>query len=266
MKKILWMAVAAVLFMACDGSKNGAEMPEKDKQVVDKVTSGMVAQIGKKQADVEAYLDQAGFIKVGEEQEIAPKHLQRKHRAPAEVEASSVQVTYVYGITKEEYAMSDQAAIAARQNEILKKGNAIVIVYAMYQNDKLMMVESSVAVAANKKANTFYTGISDKYYDALPSTAQSISWQGATGAKRDKLYDKHDEYVAEIAAAESITATEMGVAVLDASTYLGYGYLVNFQNPDEDEKAEQAKSGYDPFVTIASASLDLLVVIAMMQN
>lgn len=261
------MAIVALTLMACGNSKNGAEMPAKDKQAVENATSGALNQIGKSQAEFDKFLTDAGFLKVESSLGAPAKHLQAKHKAPAAKDASTVEVEYVYGLTLAEYSMTDQSAIAARQNEILKKGNTIIVIYAAFSSNKLMMVEASMAVAANKKANTFYTGISDKYLATIPSDAVQSSWSGALGAKAENVYQKHDEFVAAIAAAESgVTAAEMGYALMNPTTYDGFGYITNWLNPDADQIAKQAEQGYDPYAIASCAGMDMMVLLALMQE
>lgn len=266
MKKIFLMAMVAVFFMACDGSKNGAEMPAKDKKVVEQVTSGAVSLVGQSEANIDKTLLDAGFVKIGNAAASAPKHLQPKNRVPAAQEADAVQVVYAYGITAEEYAMEDEAAVAARQNEILKKGNAIVLVYAGFQNDQLLMLSSVIAVKKKDKINSFYTDISDKYYNAIPSDAEAVQWAGTIGKKNEKTITKHDEFVAEIAAAEAVTATEVGIALRDSKTYEGFGYMTNWLNPDAEQEAAQVEAGYVPYVTVSCSTLHMLYVLAIMSQ
>jgi len=59
MKKLLYVALAALMLISCD--QNAPKIPSKDKKMLDKVSTGMLSVLGQKQKDVKATLKELGF-------------------------------------------------------------------------------------------------------------------------------------------------------------------------------------------------------------
>ena len=59
MKKILYVALAALMLISCD--PNAPKIPSKDKKMLDKVSTGMLSVLGQKQKDVKATMKELGF-------------------------------------------------------------------------------------------------------------------------------------------------------------------------------------------------------------
>lgn len=257
MKKILFMAVIAVAFMAC-GEKNGANLPSKDKKAMDKVTVQAIEMIGQSAASVEKALLNAGFVKtnidpMGDPMG-APKRMKHKFQAPAA--SSTTEVMYVYGVDPEKFSDEDEDANVAAFNSALKKGS-IIVAYAVFAGDKLYGIECIAVAKCAKGASSMYTNISDGMFAEIPSDALMSKWEGAIAKKS---YTKQNEFVAAIAAAEDgITAQEQGYAVTAAvgSAYEGFVYVGQWADPDAATKAEMEKDGYLPYVTAIFAVFDI---------
>lgn len=253
MKKILFMAVIAVAFMAC-GDKNGANLPSKDKKALDKVTVQAIEMIGQSAASVEKALLNAGFVKSDIDLLGAPKRMERKFQAPAA--STTTEVMYVYGIDPEKFADDDEDAGIAAFNSALKKGS-IIVAYAVFGSDKLLAIECIAVAKCAKGASSMYTNISDGMFAEIPSDALMSKWEGAIAKKS---YTKQNEFVAAIAAAEDgITAQEQGYAVTAAvgSSYEGFLYQGIWTDPDAETKAKMEKDGYLPYVTAMLAVVDI---------
>jgi len=253
MKKILFMAVIAVAFMAC-GEKNGANLPSKDKKALDKVTVQAIEMIGQSAASVEKALLNAGFVKSDIDLMGAPKRMERKFQAPAA--STTTEVMYVYGVDPEKFADDDEDASVAAFNSALKKGS-IIVAYVVFTGDKLYGIECIAIAQCAKNASRMYTDISDGLYAEIPDNALMSQWEGEIAKK---TYTKQNEFVAAIAAAEDgITAAEQGYAVTAAvgSAYEGFVYVGQWADPNAADKAQMEKKGYLPYVTAMLAVLDI---------
>jgi len=243
MKKILFIAVVAFAFMACGGGNNGAELPSKDKKAFNKVTVEALDLVGQSSASVDKYLSDAGFKKAPNVTlENAPKRVKGQFKALAE----EAEVMYIYGIDPDDYNMTEEEGIALF-NKTIKK-NSIIVVYAMYEGDKLAMLESSVIVQWAKGNSRIYTDVSDELYKQIPEDAVQVIWKGVINGKNE--YAKQDEFVAAIAAAEDgIAAQEQGIAInaITAAGYDGFVYIGVWHNPTEKERNEMESAGFLPY-------------------
>ena len=255
MKKFLLMAVAAIAFMACGNEKNPAELPAKDKQMLESVSTKAVELIGKNAADVNKYMTEAGLAKANVAAS-APKRMQAK----ADVKAAQVSYeVYLYGITAEDVNGEDISAAA--QQKALKSGS-IIMALVEYIDGKMAIVEAHTYFGITKDANKVYAEISDKYFAAIPEKALYTVWNGAI----DKTeYTKHDEFGAAILAAEAVTASESANIVnsMDMTTgvYDGYVYVGAFNHPTEEAAKKQEEAGYTPFVTVVTGVADINAIL-----
>ena len=259
MKKILFMAVIAVAFMAC-GEKNGANLPSKDKKALEKATVQAIELIGQSAASVEKALLNAGFVKTDIDLMGAPKRMKHKFQAPAA--SSTTEVMYVYGADPEKFSDEDEDANVAAFNSALKKGS-IIVAYVVFAGDKLYGIECIAIAQCANGASRMYTDISDGLFAQIPDNALMSQWEGAIAKKS---YTKQNEFVAAIAAAENgITAEESGYAVTGAvgSAYEGFLYAGQWADPDAATKAEMEKDGYLPYVTAMFAVLDISALMQM---
>ena len=254
MKKLLFIAMAALTLIACGGGQNSPELPAKDKKALEKVTAeSAVKQLGASSASLDKYLKDAGYSKVEGVSASAPKRLQGKVKAPAAAETDAM---YVYGVDPKAIDAEGEAA-AEYVNAVLKKGNSVIIVYVVYMDDKMVELATSLIVNANKNANQKYVTLSDEMYATLPESALMVQWSGATaiGGKQAE-YTKHEDFNAALTGAEAVIAEEMGYAITSAN-YDGFAYVGEYENPNEAEKQAQAKDGFEPYALILTAVLDI---------
>lgn len=241
MKKFLLMAMVAVAFMACN--ENGASVPSSDKKAVKAVTTDAVSMVGQEPAKVEKFLTSAGFTKVEATDGIA-KVSARYVRAPKAKAAEEVSVQYVYNLPTD-YQSMDEAAGAQYVQNLLDKGECLVMVITIYKDNKLMVVSTNVFAPLKDNINLLYTQNSDGLFAQLPAPNGTTSfWQGGI-RQGEKSYTDHAEYVAAIAAAKAISAEEQGYAIknLDPAkmTAEGFGFYCLWENPDEAERAAMLK-------------------------
>ncbi len=234
MKKIFFLAVVAVVFMACGGSGNGALLPDKDKKVLDKVTSESVALLLQNPTKVDQYLTDAGFEKIDYDfsSYIARRRIANQRQSKATSEDRDA--LYLYGISAKE-AHYDDDEFFNQQNKVLEKGNSVIIAYCHFEEGQLEGIEISYLVPEKKGINKIYTDISEALYD------KSVYWDGSVG--KDKFKD-HSEFVAAIIAAESVSAIEEGASTSNPSS--PYVYSAGWTNPAEyrEEGSVKCAEGY----------------------
>lgn len=231
MKKILLMAMAAIAFMACENNGGGTNLPSKDKAAVDKVSAGAVALIGENPGKVQQALTSAGFVKAEESIFEAPRRIQGKLKAPADALPSDY---YVYGVDPKDIQkeVSETEAEAAIQ-KALEKG-AVIITSATFLSNELYIMESYVMLKWEKNCSRIYTDASDALYNKMPANAVQKQWQGSIGKT---IYEKHNEFVAAIAAAEDgIEANESGAALTSLTDIEGFAYGASWAEPGEEDR------------------------------
>lgn len=238
MKKFLLMAMVAVAFMACN-EKNGASVPSSDKNAVKAVTTDAVSMVGQDPAKVEKILTSAGFTKV-ESTDATAKVIARYVRSPKAKAAEEVTVQYVYNLPADYVSMGEEAGLQYVQN-LLAKGECLVVVYTIYKDNKLMVISTNVFAPLKDDINLLYTQNSDGLFAQLPTPNGTTSfWQGNI-QEGEKSYTDHAEYVATIAAAQAISADEQGYALKNLDpvnmTADGFGFYCYWENPDEAERA-----------------------------
>lgn len=238
MKKFLLMAMVAVAFMACN-EKNGASVPSSDKNAVKAVTTDAVSMVGQDPAKVEKILTSAGFTKV-ESTDATAKVIARYVRSPKAKAAEEVSVQYVYNLPADYVSMGEEAVLQYVQN-LLAKGECLVVVYTIYKDNKLVVISTSVFAPLKDDINLLYTQNSDGLFAQLPAPNGTTSfWQGNI-QEGEKSYTDHAEYVAAIAAAQAISADEQGYALKNLDpvnmTADGFGFYCYWENPDEAARA-----------------------------
>ena len=260
MKKILLMAMVAFAFMACEGG-NGAEMSSKEKKAVDAATVSAVSQIGNSPAAVDKALTAAGYKKADASVANAPKRIKSAYMKAA---AATTEVIYLYGIEPKDLELAEKDQIA-KQNQILAAGNSVIIVYAIFVDDKLAMMETNVIAPKKEKINQNYATTSDNFYAQIPANAQQSQWMGMIAQNR---YEDHAKFIAAVVAAQAIEAQESALVLMSANQqteeYDGYAYAAMLQNPDEDEVKAIEKDGMTPYVLMTYGVVDLNYYLEMM--
>lgn len=240
MKKILLVAMVAFAFMACN--ENGASVPSNDKKAVKAVTSEAKALIGETPANVDKTLQKAGFSKVeGSLKVIAQRALPARAAKKIKAEVAPVEVMYFYNMPENANEMSDEEGIAYL-NGLFEKGKCAVVAQAAYVDDKLVLISTSVLAPIKDNINLLYTENSDGLFKTLPTIdGKSTVWQGTIGETK---HTDHAQYVADIAAAQAVQATEQAYSLqvdMDAQTATGFAYMCMWMNPSEEEQAEMKK-------------------------
>lgn len=238
MKKILLVAMVAFAFMACN--QNGASVPSNDKKAVKAVTTEAVSLIGEAPASVDKSLQKAGFVQADNDFLKVAKRATGARVAQKFNEVAPVEVAYIYNLPENYNEMTNKEGEAYIKS-LLAKGECLAIVQAMFVEDKLVALSTSVLAPIKDNINLLYTESSDGLFKQLPPVDGKLTmWQGVIGAKEEKSYTDHAQYVADIAAAQAIEAQEMGMTVKQNATTgepEGFGFMCMWMNPSEEEQA-----------------------------
>lgn len=253
MKKLMLLAVVAFACMACN--ENGANLPNKDKKALKAVTIESLNSIGQKRTKVEKDFSKAGFVQLGIgglSQVVA--RTKAKKMPQVKAEENCTYVTYVYDLPENYAKMSEEQAMKWISDR-LASGRGYVVATALYYEDALVAVNTSFQAAVSDKINQLYVETSNEMFNVLPKEAQIYHWVGYIGKAEpcedddcddyepstDPIED-HTYYVATIAAAESLAATETGYAADEKLA--GLYYYALWSNPEEWEKEEMLEEGF----------------------
>ena len=254
MKKILFMAMAAVVLMAC-GDGNGASVPSKDKTAVIAASADAVELIGAEPAAVDKKLTAAGYTKMDMPASLEAPKLNKKaiKQIPAlKAEDDAEEVLYVYNLPEESKNWGEEEFLAY-QNKLMKDGKVIAYAIVSFQEGKMTMMVTEMVVGYSAKANLLYTEISNKLYAQLPEKekALQIRWQGAvsTPDAEQQQFEVQADYVKAIEAANNgVQAQEMGYAILN-SDYDGTAYQGGWYAPGTEDTQAMEKEGVTPYAS-----------------
>ena len=273
MKKILYLAIAAIACVAC--GENGANLPSGEKNAMNAATADLQAMIGQDEAAVDKALKSAGFV----EPEIAEnpeeqvkvrgafkqlrKVLTTEEPAIADEEQKFSEHSYVYN-PPADLDFNSNESLDKWTKETLEAGKSVIFLYTYFQGGKFVLANTTVLSPVTDKANLIYTGISDRLFAAIPKNMADSAWQGyivipaeeseegkaeADGGL-EKQFTDHAQFVAAVAAAKAINAAEVGRAVTAASkeAVTGFYYGCEWMNPTEEDKAQMIENLGVPFV------------------
>lgn len=240
MKKILLVAMVAFAFMACN---EGASVPSSDKKAVKTVTAEAPALLGETAATVDKKLQAAGYSKADGALALTAKRAIQA-RAPKKLPAGLVEVLYIYNLPTDYQQMSEAEANAYITN-LLDKGECLAMVVAMYVDDTLVILSTSVIAPIKEDINLLYTSNSDGLFKKLPAIDNMYTYWSGYNSSGDKEYTDHAQFVADIAAVKAVEAEEYGATVkiknMETGEGEGFGYSCFWNNPTEEEQAEMRR-------------------------
>lgn len=240
MKKILLLAMAAVMFMGCEnagggGSSSGGGMSSKDKTAVNATTVNAIKLIGQSSAKADKAFTDAGFVKMDEDSKIAIKARAPK-QVPAVKQDGTSSIAYLYGVS--------QDATAEELAQALKDGKSVIMLEAMISGDIFVGASTMIIVGKTAGVNKKFTYTSNELYDALPGGDMS-TWTGQTAPDAASLdaggttYTSHSSFSMDINKAEEIAAVEAATGITDINyqtgDYEGFGYYLAWVNPSEED-------------------------------
>ena len=243
MKKILFMAVAALMFVACN--ENGPS--SSDKKCAKVVSSEAVDLIGKDMATVDKALTNAGYVQV--EKNVVHTAPARVRALLKDVAASIEQTPYVYGLPANIDKMTEDEYAACFLNA-LKDGKTVAINVVASLDGKMVGMQTVLYLKLQDNANKLFVDISNSLYDKIPAgtiveepeKVPYSTWYGLVAVDSEvepTTMAKHSDYIAKVAAHTEVAAQEMAQIV--ESEVKGWVYQVMWINPNEETKKEMAE-------------------------
>ena len=241
MKKLMYVAMVAFAFMACQ-PQNPADLPVQEKKAVEVVTKGGLAMLGGAKADVVKQFTDAGYKQV--DANTGNQIRARFPKAQADAMPSAEYLSFVYGIDPSA-AKADSLMIAAMRNALLA-GTNVITAGVRFSDGKCVYVDASVTAPVTVDGALVYTNGSNDLYAAKPGV-----WGGSIRASKGNRieYAKHADYIAALKDAKGIEANEEAVGVKGELSYVYSAWLLVMSEEEEAEmKKEVPQGGMPPYV------------------
>ena len=245
MKKVLFLAVIAASFMACNLTNNEpVEVSNKDKDAAAAISTNAPSMIGQDSKTVAQNLTNAGFVKISkaslpELNSNAPKRVIARMAEQNTDEATFEY--YIYGAPKNIESMTEAQAIAA-VIESIKSGKAMIQASVAYTDGTVAAVASGFIAPAAKNNATLYTKASDALYKEINKrNSDAVRWEGtiydknANATEGGKTYTDHGSFVAGISAFTTMEANESGQTIVSENSTEGLYYEGIWYYPSEEE-------------------------------
>lgn len=271
MKKVLFMAMAAVALMACNGNGGGGNtpsknVPEADKKAYTAASADLMALVGKDVAQTEKALKDAGYVKLEMEAEAAGALAPAKYKIPAAQKAGIEESLFVYNFPENVVEMGEQEGKKYLDGLIAAgKGYAMAYVYS-YRN-AMVLVESNACLAITADANKMFAGISEKLYAGMPQTAIQKYYNGMNLIAKDTtIFDANQAFVEAIAKIDgAVIASEMAIAITSQQAD-GFAFLDSWVNPDDATKEAMKGKGFTPYINASFLLGDYQMVQAYLES
>lgn len=250
MKKVLFMAMAAVALMACNGNGGGntpsKNVPEADKKAYTAASADLMALVGKDVAQTEKALKDAGYVKVEMGAGAAGALAPAKYKIPAAQKAAIEESLFVYNFPEN---LTDEQAGKKYLDSIIAAGKGYAMAYVYSYQNAMVLVESNACLAITADANKMYAGISEKLYAGMPQTAIQKVYNGLNIIAKDTTkFDANQKFVEAIAKIDgAVIASEMAIAIT-SQQYDGFAFLDSWANPDDATKEAIKGKGLTPYI------------------
>lgn len=137
MKKLLYLAMAAIVLMACNQGEK-PDLVKKDNKMLDKAAKGAIGLLGQSQETVDAKILKLGFTKVDSEKSLPMRRalMNKMPRAKAEVERDTL--VYVYNAPEGVQRVSelDSAEAVDFRNKIVESKKIYVELSTIFEDDE----------------------------------------------------------------------------------------------------------------------------------
>ena len=251
MKKVLFMAMAAVALMACNGNGGGGNtpsknVPEADKKAYTAASADLMALVGKDVAQTEKALKDAGYVKLDMEAKAAGALAPAKYKIPAAQKAGIEESLFVYNFPEN---LADEQAGRKYLDSIIAAGKGYAMAYVYSYQNNMVLVESNACLAITADANKMFAGISEKLYAGMPQTAIQKYYNGSYVIAKDTTkFDANQKFVEAIAKIDgAVIASEMAIAIT-SQQYDGFAFLDSWANPDDATKEAIKGKGFTPYI------------------
>lgn len=239
MKKILFLAMAAVALMACNGAGGGAGVPSSDKKAINAASGDAFAMVGKAKADVDKAFKDAGFTLLSTNNQAG---MPSRFKAPAAKLAEPEVIANAYGYNYPD--VKTQAEFYAALDSLMGAGKSVVMVYTFFLNDTLILGQTHVQMPCTEGIGTNFAENSDKFFKVIDlKGATDQNWQGVVynGEEKEFANGEHTAFTKFIVdnQKDGLEAQERGAVILSKEDYNGFEYLNYLFIPNEKDKADQ---------------------------
>lgn len=215
MKKLLYIAMAAFVLMACN--TNDPKIDRKDNKMLDKASKGALALLGKQKSDVVAKMKDLGF------QEGAPSAAPARTGLPAKA-VNDHSLTFVYGDMDKymDAVVGDDLNVFV--DYLIDSKEVFVMAFLTFDDkDQLVSCEAHLHASQRvKNIHNLYTNFSQNLFLSLDKNKE---WSGglctiddAKAGKASKEYadaSQRDKFVEDFAALAVPFAREEGADAFD---------------------------------------------------
>ncbi|MBQ3673328.1 MAG: hypothetical protein II928_02505 [Paludibacteraceae bacterium] len=227
MKKLLYVALAAMMLISCD--PNAPKLPSKDNKMLDNLSKNLLSLVGEKKKTVISTLEEFGFQKVEN-----PGMVPARHNKPAQ-KAEMTSLSFFYGnVDIYEEVMEDEdieiltdylhesKELAAFLELMIDENNKVAAIYVDYyasneiKNIRGMYTQFSKAL--------FLTLDDEKRWEGQLGELEDYVDAGESGDEMLKQYSikKREKFEEDLAELECPFVREDGADQVDENTYRSY--------------------------------------------
>lgn len=248
MKKLMYLAMAAVLLMACD--PNGrVDVPGNDKKALNQSAAKALTMIGGSATQVDKDLLNLGFTKTIL-MEGAPVRFNQPAMAQTTPEPPlEGRVYYLLNVPSRWLVMSSDDEMHALINELVESKRVGIIIQVEYYDGKLNSASCQVMVNADVKGvNNLFAGASRSLYGGMPKDAKINRYeayvQNEQSEEKEASFNKREDFDAALASLEIGYARENCRFEADGK---GAFYTISWSVLDSETRKEYENKGVLPF-------------------
>ena len=253
MKKILFVALSALMLVACN-HRNAPDIPKEDQSVLNNASKNVISVLGTDKATAEQKFIKAGFRKV--EGDIYFESPQRRVVSIAKQLTDDDDVScFVYNISEELEDASDEDQV----NAIIESKQTAVIFLASYMNGILANINGKFIVGAEvDNVNGLYLDCSENLHSNISGLA--ATWEGSITDKEndDEVteYESYKKYSNALYPMNSLFAEEIGAGQIGGMFSMkAFAYHITWDKPNESEARWQTNNGYKTAIAEAGFSI-----------
>ena len=223
MKKIMYVAMVALAFMACN--QNSPELPKDEQKATVLVSDSVFNLINQPLATVHKAMLDAGY-KYAEPNKMAS--LSKKIFKDLITNESR---SYVMGMDPD--SLSSNTGMMYEMNKAMNAGKNIEMVTVRYMDGECVSVNAQVIVPASFNITEFYlnrTQAMCKILEAMP--IKNFSWTGTVGSEDKEQrteYLKRDAFAAAVKGKKGIQASEWASNIEIKQVQEGLGYQASLE-------------------------------------
>ena len=225
----MYLAMAAVLLMACDPNGN---VSGNEKKALNQGAVKALSAVGEDAQVMDKALMDLGFTRT---------ILAAEGTSANDLKLDGA-VFYLYNVPTKYIVSQDGGREVI--NEIVKANKVGIAISAVYTDSKLARISGVFFVNADTKdVNNLYIGLSNAMYSGKPSGAEVKQWL-ATIESTGKSYEKRADFEPELA---SFKAGQLAESCVFAVGTKQVYYSLSWAVPDEAARKDLEKDGITPY-------------------